>query len=108
MIDRGATRHIWPTHVTVRAVVTVLTLAAVGAACTGRSGETANAKTLPGATSPGTPGTDTLAARDGIGAGKITIPGAETEDGQWLRPAKDYASTRFSGLDLITTANASQ
>src|SRR5690348_6432397 len=104
MIDPGATRHIWPTRVTVRAVVTVLTLAAVGAACTGGSGETANAKTLPRAASPGT---DTLAARDGIGAGKITIPGAETEDGQWLRPAKDYASTRFSGLDLITTANAS-
>ncbi len=44
----------------------------------------------------------------GVGAGKITIPGAEPEDGQWLRPAKDYASTRFSGLDQITTANASQ
>jgi lanthanide-dependent methanol dehydrogenase len=28
------------------------------------------------------------------------------EDGQWLMPAKDYQSTRFSGLDQITTANA--
>jgi len=35
----------------------------------------------------------------------ITVPGAEPEDGQWVRPAKDYASTRFSGLDQITTAN---
>ena len=28
------------------------------------------------------------------------------EDGQWLRPAKDFASTRFSALDEITAANA--
>jgi PQQ-dependent dehydrogenase (methanol/ethanol family) len=35
----------------------------------------------------------------------ITIPGAEPEDGQWIRPAKDYASTRFSGLDQITPEN---
>jgi PQQ-dependent dehydrogenase (methanol/ethanol family) len=27
------------------------------------------------------------------------------EDGQWTMPAKDYASTRFSGLSEITTAN---
>lgn len=25
------------------------------------------------------------------------------EDGQWVRPAKNYASTRYSGLDQITT-----
>ena len=37
---------------------------------------------------------------------EITIPGRDAEDGQWIRPAKDYASTRFSGLDQITTANA--
>src|ERR1043165_4967057 len=30
----------------------------------------------------------------------------ETEDGQWLMPAKNYASTRFSGLDQINTENA--
>jgi PQQ-dependent dehydrogenase (methanol/ethanol family) len=29
------------------------------------------------------------------------------EDGQWLMPAKNYASTRFSGLDQITPANVS-
>lgn len=28
----------------------------------------------------------------------------ETEDGQWLMPAKNYASTRFSGLQNINTA----
>jgi PQQ-dependent dehydrogenase (methanol/ethanol family) len=28
------------------------------------------------------------------------------EDGQWLMPAKDYASTRFSGLDQINVENA--
>lgn len=30
------------------------------------------------------------------------------EDGQWTMPAKDYANTRYSGLDQITTANVSQ
>ena len=31
---------------------------------------------------------------------------AETEDGQWTMPAKNYASTRFSGLQDINTGNA--
>jgi PQQ-dependent dehydrogenase (methanol/ethanol family) len=31
---------------------------------------------------------------------------AETEDGQWTMPAKNYASTRFSGLQDINTSNA--
>src|SRR5215208_5900518 len=30
---------------------------------------------------------------------------AEAEDGQWTMPAKNYASTRFSGLDDINTSN---
>ncbi len=30
---------------------------------------------------------------------------AETEDGQWTMPAKNYASTRFSGLEDINTGN---
>jgi glucose dehydrogenase len=46
---------------------------------------------------------DTVLSRAGI-----VIPGREAEDGQWLRPAKDYASTRFSGLDQINTSNVSQ
>ena len=29
----------------------------------------------------------------------------QTEDGQWTMPAKDYASTRFSGLDQINSNN---
>ena len=30
----------------------------------------------------------------------------EPDDGQWVRPAKDYASTRYSSLDQINTNNA--
>lgn len=30
---------------------------------------------------------------------------AEPEDGQWIMPAKNYASTRFSGLEEINTQN---
>jgi len=30
------------------------------------------------------------------------------EDGQWLMAAKDYANTRFSGLDQINTTNAKE
>ena len=30
----------------------------------------------------------------------------ETDDGQWIRPAKDYASTRYSSLDQINAKNA--
>lgn len=29
-------------------------------------------------------------------------PPTPPEDGQWLMPAKDYASTRYNGLDQIT------
>src|SRR4051812_22416992 len=38
--------------------------------------------------------------------GKLVPPsGTGQEDGQWLIAAKDYASTRFSGLDEITNRN---
>ena len=30
----------------------------------------------------------------------------EADDGQWTRPAKDYASTRYSSLDQINAKNA--
>ncbi|MFL5401820.1 MAG: PQQ-dependent dehydrogenase, methanol/ethanol family [Gemmatimonadales bacterium] len=33
---------------------------------------------------------------------------AVKEDGQWTMPGKDYSSTRFSGLNQITAANARQ
>src|SRR3954452_22016819 len=32
----------------------------------------------------------------------------EPDDGQWIRPAKDYASTRFSSLDQINGNNVQQ
>lgn len=32
-------------------------------------------------------------------------PAQQTEDGQWTMPAKNYASTRFSGLNEITADN---
>lgn len=32
----------------------------------------------------------------------------DAEDGQWPMPAKNYASTRYSGLNQITTSNAKQ
>jgi PQQ-dependent dehydrogenase (methanol/ethanol family) len=34
--------------------------------------------------------------------GEVDLP---ADDGQWVRPAKDYASTRFSGLTEISTTN---
>jgi PQQ-dependent dehydrogenase (methanol/ethanol family) len=33
---------------------------------------------------------------------------SEPEDGEWRIPAKNFASTRYSGLDQITIANAAQ
>src|SRR5881275_1628467 len=32
----------------------------------------------------------------------------EADDGQWLRPAKDFASTRYSSLDQINRENVKQ
>ncbi|MBV9145234.1 MAG: PQQ-dependent dehydrogenase, methanol/ethanol family, partial [Acidobacteria bacterium] len=29
----------------------------------------------------------------------------EPDDGQWVRPAKDFASTRYSSLNQINTSN---
>jgi PQQ-dependent dehydrogenase (methanol/ethanol family) len=43
-------------------------------------------------------------------SGKAALPAFTTtanEDGQWTMPAKNYASTRFSGLAQITTTNVS-
>jgi lanthanide-dependent methanol dehydrogenase len=37
-------------------------------------------------------------------AGSVLIARA-AEDGQWIMPSKDYANTRFSGLDQINTQN---
>src|SRR5919205_462424 len=32
----------------------------------------------------------------------------EPDDGQWIRPARDFASTRYSSLDQISTQNVKQ
>jgi PQQ-dependent dehydrogenase (methanol/ethanol family) len=38
--------------------------------------------------------------------GQMAAPAfPQTEDGQWIMPAKDYSSTRYSGLDQINTEN---
>src|ERR1044071_7215841 len=37
-----------------------------------------------------------------------TIASRQAEDGQWLMAAKDYANTRFSGLEQINTGNVSR
>jgi PQQ-dependent dehydrogenase (methanol/ethanol family) len=44
-------------------------------------------------------------AESGVAPGNATraLP---PDDGQWVRPAKDFASTRFSALDEITATNA--
>ncbi len=36
------------------------------------------------------------------------VPASPADDGEWRIPAKDYASTRFSGLDQITTGNVAR
>lgn len=50
---------------------------------------------------PPTPARQAAAAASSTGAAAV-IP---AEDGQWTMPAKDYASTRYSGLSEINTAN---
>jgi lanthanide-dependent methanol dehydrogenase len=43
--------------------------------------------------------------------GKLSEPDlvkAQADDGQWVMPAKNYASTRFSGLDEINSGNVRQ
>ena len=39
-------------------------------------------------------------------AGPAAAQSAAREDGQWTMPGKDFAATRYSGLALITPANA--
>ncbi|MDB4916941.1 MAG: PQQ-dependent dehydrogenase, methanol/ethanol family [Gemmatimonadetes bacterium] len=40
-----------------------------------------------------------------VGAAPTEGTDAPPEDGQWVRPAKDFASTRYSGLAEINTSN---
>src|SRR4051812_36083585 len=48
----------------------------------------------------------TGSANAAVGSAPAQGTGASAaDDGQWIRPAKDYASTRFSGLTEINTTN---
>lgn len=47
----------------------------------------------------GAPSTGTASLPTGASADSMA------EDGQWTMPARNYASTRFSGLDQITAEN---
>jgi alcohol dehydrogenase (cytochrome c) len=76
------------------ALLVLLASAAAFSACSGKK-PAADAGQTPGVT------TDTPPAGRSNG-GAIA---AETEDGQWIRPAKNYSSTRFSGLNEITAEN---
>jgi lanthanide-dependent methanol dehydrogenase len=37
--------------------------------------------------------------------GSARVTSADADDGQWIRPGKDFGGTRFSALDQINTAN---
>jgi PQQ-dependent dehydrogenase (methanol/ethanol family) len=74
------------------AVAAALTSAAGCERATPRTADDQRAHFGPPATPP---------APNGV---RVAIAGRE--DGQWVMPAKDYASTRYSGLAEITTANA--
>lgn len=47
-----------------------------------------------------------IATASGIPA--AAAQAAPTEDGQWIMPAKNYAATRFSGLDQIKASNVAR
>ncbi len=42
-----------------------------------------------------------------LGLARVAAAATEPEDGQWTRPLKDYAGTRYSGLGQITAENVS-
>jgi lanthanide-dependent methanol dehydrogenase len=46
-----------------------------------------------------------VAALAGLTASAVAPEAQPGDDGQWVRAAKDYASTRYSALDQITAAN---
>jgi lanthanide-dependent methanol dehydrogenase len=73
---------------------TIATVTALGLALAGCQGRQSHADTRPA--SPPSP----------LAGSRLAVAGAPAEDGQWTMPAKDYASSRYSGLDAINTANA--
>jgi lanthanide-dependent methanol dehydrogenase len=44
-------------------------------------------------------------AVQGSAGGKMTLADLQADDGQWVMPAKNYASTRYSGLQQINAQN---
>ncbi len=54
---------------------------------------------------------DEMTLRPAVGSGEVEVRELTElmeDDGQWVMAAKNYASTRFSGLDQITRDNVSQ
>jgi alcohol dehydrogenase (cytochrome c) len=49
-----------------------------------------------------------LASASGPAIASEELRELSQDDAQWVMPAKNYASTRFSGLDQITTANVAE
>ena len=81
-------RHVERARRARRSDIVLLSALLVAAACRGGpTGDVPIQKTATGAAS---------------GAGVSALP---ADDGQWVRPAKDYASTRFSSLAEIDTTN---
>jgi alcohol dehydrogenase (cytochrome c) len=81
-----------------------IAIAAASIACGTKEydGRTASAATLPPPTATGTFAAPAVAAR-----GAAWLPPGAT-DGDWRMPSRDYAGTRYSPLDEITTQNAAQ
>ena len=78
--------------------------ALVVSACSGDAGDAPAGDTRAGAGRP--PATSAAPARTG---GAVIAPDATApEDGQWTRPARDYASSRYSALSEINTSNVAQ
>jgi len=72
------------------------------------SGCSVDARRAPPSTAGQQPHLMTRAQLPAAGTGALIEAAAtEPEDGQWIRPAKDFASSRYSGLTEITAANVS-
>ena len=76
-------------------------LLALAAGC---SREQQNAEARP-TSAPGAPAAGSAAARPPASAAARATAVLEPEDGQWTRPAKSYASLRYSQLAEISAAN---
>ena len=77
-------------------LVLVIGLPSVLTGCTGQGAEPDSAKRA--ATAPAAAGVARAASAASSG----------NPDGDWVRAARDYANTRFSPLNQITSANANQ